>query len=170
LSRSRVAETVVGLAVAGALAAAFFAVRARQAPALGDASGSALPDLTRKDATLDLGDVRIRVSAGPRPLLALAPNRFRFRAEGRDGAVDLAGAVLSFTMEMPMGDHRRPLVAAADGWQEAEAALPVCISARRRWLGTLDFTAAGRPRQARFAFDLTPPRAPAAPSPSPVAP
>jgi hypothetical protein len=162
----RIAETVVGLAVAGALAAAFFAVRGRQAAPAEDASGSvALPDVTRADATLDLGDVRLRVSAGPRPLLALAPNRFRFRADRPGGPVELSGAVVSFTMEMPMGDHRHPLVATADGWQEAEAALPVCLSGRRRWLGTLDFALDGRPRSARFAFDLTPPRskAPAAP-------
>lgn len=162
MSLSRIAETVAGLAVAGALAAAFFAVRGRQAPPAEDgAARAALPDVTRSDATVDLGDVRLRVSAGPRPLLALAPSRFRFRAEADGGgAIALAGGVVSFTMEMPMGDHRHPLVAAPDGWQETEAALPVCISGRRRWFGTLEFEAAGRPRQVRFAFDLAPPRPP----------
>ncbi len=161
MSLARIGETVAGLAVAGALAAAFFAVRGRQAPPAEDrAAHAALPDVTRSDATVDLGDVRVGVSAGPRPLLALAPNRFRFRAAAPGGGpVDLAGAVVSFTMEMPMGDHRHPLVAADDGWQVAEAALPVCISGRHRWLGTLDFTLDGRSRSARFAFDLTPPDA-----------
>jgi hypothetical protein len=77
-----------------------------------------------------------------------------------DGAaVALAGAVVSFTMTMPMGDHRHALAPAGDGWHEAEVALPLCPSGRRRWLGTLAFTLAGRARTARFAFDLAaPPR------------
>jgi hypothetical protein len=155
LTRSRVAQTVLGLAVVAAIAAVSFAVRQRQA-APGGSAGD-LPDVTGEDAALDLGDVRILVSAGPRPLLAFAPNRFRFRAESGGAPVALAGAVLSFTMAMPMGDHRHALVDAADGWQEAEAALPLCPSGKRRWLGTLDFTLGGRARTARFAFDLAPP-------------
>jgi hypothetical protein len=165
LSRAGVAETVVGLAVVAGLAAAYLAVRERQSPAAERATPAGeLADVTRADAVIDVGDFRLRVSAGPRPLRALAPNRFRFRAEGAGGPRALEGAVVSFTMEMPMGDHRHPLVAAADGWQEAEAALPVCLSGRRRWFGTLGFTLDGRPRSARFAFDLTPPRAGAAPA------
>jgi hypothetical protein len=160
LRSPRVAETVVGLAVVVAIAAAAVAVRQRQAARDG-APAADLPDVSREDATLDLGDVRITVSAGPRPLVAYARNRFRFRAE-RDGApVVLDGAVLSFTMTMPMGEHRHPLVPAPDGWHEAEAALPLCPSGKRRWVGTLDFTLAGRARSARFAFDLAaPPRRP----------
>ena len=111
--------------------------------------------------TLDLGDVRILVSAGPRPLRAFSRNRFRFRAEASGAPVLLAEAVVSFTMAMPMGDHRHALVLAPDGWQEAEAVLPLCPSGNRRWFGRLDFTLAGRARSARFAFDLAaPPRRP----------
>jgi hypothetical protein len=153
LRTPRVAETVLGLAVVAAIAAVFFAVRPRRAAPDADP-----PDVTRADAVLDLGDVRVAVSAGPRPLLAFARNRFRFRAESGGAPVALAGAVVSFTMTMPMGDHRHPLAAAEDGWQEAEAVLPLCPSGKRRWFGTLDFTLAGRPRSARFAFDLAPPR------------
>jgi hypothetical protein len=161
---SRSAETAIGLAVAAALAAAVLAVRHRQAPrggspeaTTGGAPAADLPDLTREDAALDLGDVRVAASAGPRPLFAFARNRFRFRAESGGAPVALESAVVSFTMAMPMGDHRHALVAAADGWQETEAVLPSCPSGRRRWFGTLDFALAGRARSARFAFDLAPP-------------
>jgi hypothetical protein len=167
LSRPRRAETLVGLAVAAALAAAFLAVRGRPStgagpPAGGDAAPAGLPDVTRADAVVDVGDLRLRISAGPRPLLAFARNRFRFRAEGHGRPVVLADAVVSFAMEMPMGDHRHPLALAAEGWQEAEAALPLCLSGGRRWIGTLDFVEDARPRSVRFAFDLAPPLGPAA--------
>jgi hypothetical protein len=153
---SRGAQAVLGLALAAAIAAASYAVRQRQAATAGPGGD---PDVSREDAVLDLGDVRLAVSAGPRPLLAYARNRFRFRAE-RDGApVVLDGAVLSFTMTMPMGEHRHPLVAAPGGGQETLAALPLCPSGKRRWFGTLDFTLDGRPRSLRFAFDLEPPSA-----------
>jgi hypothetical protein len=160
LSLSRGSRTVLGLAVAAALAAAALAVRQRQAARDGSPSAD-VPDVSRVDATLDLGDVRIVVSAGPRPLLAFARNRFRFRAEAGGAPVALADAVVSFTMAMPMGDHRHELVPASDGWQDAEAVLPLCPSGQRRWFGRLDFTLAGRARSARFAFDLAaPPRRP----------
>jgi hypothetical protein len=152
LRLSRRAETVLGLIVAAALAAAFVAVRGRRAAAV-------VPDVSRQDALLELGDATLRLSAGPRPLVAFAKNRYRVRAERRGAPVPLGDAVLSFTMEMPMGDHRHPLAAAADGWQEAEAVLPSCVSGNRRWLATLSFTLDGRPQAARFAFDLEPPSA-----------
>jgi hypothetical protein len=156
LKRSRVAEIVLGLVVAAAIVAVSFAIRQRQAP--GDGSPAAdVPDVSRADATLDLGDVRITVSAGPRPLLAFSRNRFRFRAEKGGAPVALADGVVSFTMTMPMGDHRHALVPAGDGWQEAEAVLPLCPSGNRRWLGDLGFTLDGRAHSARFAFDLNPP-------------
>jgi len=163
LRLSRGQQTALGLAVAAALAAAALAVRQRQAAPAGAPAADA-PDVSRADATLDLGDVRVAVSASPRPLLAFARNRFRFRAE-RDGApVVLDGAVLSLTMTMPMGDHRHALVPAKGGWLETEAVLPLCPSGRRRWFGTLDFTFAGTARSVRFAFDLSPPtREPGAP-------
>jgi len=156
LRRLRFGETVVGLAVVVAIAAASLAVRQRQAARDGSPAAD-VPDVSRRDATLDLGDVRIVVSAGPRPLLAFARNRFRFRAEAGGAPVALAEAVVSFTMAMPMGDHRHVLVLAPDGWQEAEAVLPLCPSGNRRWFGRLDFTVAGQARSARFAFDLAEP-------------
>jgi hypothetical protein len=164
MSLSRGAETLLGLVVAAALAVAVLAVRERHAarggsPGAGSGGAPAadVPDISRADATLDLGDVRITVSAGPRPLVAFSRNRFRFRAEASGAPVVLADAVVSFTMTMPMGDHRHALVPAAEGGQEAEAVLPLCPSGKRRWFGTLDFTLAGRARSARFAFDLEPP-------------
>jgi hypothetical protein len=161
MSLSRGAETLLGLVVAAALAVAVLAVRERHAGSPAAVSGGApaadVPDISWVDATLDLGDVRITVSAGPRPLLAFSRNRFRFRAEASGAPVVLADAVVSFTMTMPMGDHRHALVPAADGGQEAEAVLPLCPSGKRRWFGRLDFTLDGRARSARFAFDLAPP-------------
>jgi len=165
LRLARGAEAVVGLAVVAALAVAFVAVRERRTPGVSTpfaesaATAADVPDVTGSDATLDLGDVRVLVSAGPRPILAFARNRFRFRAE-RDGApVALGDAVVSFTMTMPMGDHRHALAPATDGWHEAEAALPLCPSGARRWIGTVDFTLGGRARSARFAIELAaPPR------------
>ena len=156
MRRLRVAETVVGLAVVVAIAAAPATVRQRQAARDG-APAADVPDVSRADTTLDLEDLRIAVSAGPRPLLAFARNRFRFRAEASGAPVLLAEAVVSFTMAMPMGDHRHALVLAPDGWQEAEAVLPLCPSGNRRWFGRLDFTVAGQARSARFAFDLAEP-------------
>jgi hypothetical protein len=164
---SRRAETLLGLAVAVGLAAAFLALRDRPwtgagTPAAAGGTPADVPDVTRADAVLDVGDLRLRVSAGPRPLLAFARNGFRVRAERHGSPVVLADAVVSFTMEMPMGDHRHALSVGADGWQEADAALPLCMSGRRRWIGTLDFTVDERPRSIRFAFDLAPPPGPSA--------
>lgn len=158
MRRSGVTEVVLGLVVVAAIAAVSLAIRQRQAP--GDGSPAAdVPDISQADVTLDLGDVRIVVSAGPRPLRAFSRNRFRFRAEKGGVPVALADGVVSFTMSMPMGDHRHALVPAADGWQEAEAVLPLCPSGNRRWFGDLDFTLDGEARSARFAFDLDgPPR------------
>ena len=156
MRRARATEIVLGLLVVVVIAAVSFAIRQRQG--LGDGDDVVVvADVSRADATLDLGDVRIAVSAGPRPLLAFSRNRFRFRAERGGAPVALADGVVSFTMTMPMGDHRHALVPAADGWQEAEAVLPLCPSGNRRWVGRLDFTLDGRARSARFAFDLDAP-------------
>jgi hypothetical protein len=159
------AQAILGLAVAALLAATALAVRARHAasvgppdPAPGRAAGEVV-DVSGSDATLDLGDVRVLVSAGPRPLAAFARSRFRVRVESDHGAVPVRDPVVTFAMTMPMGDHRHALAAGADGWQEAEAVLPSCVSGNRRWLATLSFTLDGRPRTVLFAFDLEPPAA-----------
>ncbi len=94
---------------------------------------------------------RGRVRSSRSPATASASGR---KAGG--APVALADAVVSFTMSMPMGDHRHALVPASDGWQEAEAVLPLCPSGKRRWFGRLDFTLGGRARSARFAFDVAP--------------
>jgi hypothetical protein len=162
LKLPRAGETVLGLTLVAALAAAFVAVRERQVatgrePALDAAAASGAPDVTVADAILDLGDVRVRLSAAPRPLRAFTRLRFRFRAERQGVAVSPTGAVLSFAMAMPMGDHRHALQPSGDAWQEAEAVLPLCPSGARRWFGTLDFRLDGREHSTRFAFELAPP-------------
>jgi hypothetical protein len=186
LTPARIAETVLGLAVVAALAATAFVVRHRRdvdrAPAVtagadaassqrpaGEPPGADVPDLTRADATLEVGPLHIRASASPRPPRAFTRMRFRFRVEDRGagsaGAADgptvppapLAEARLSFTMSMPMGDHHYRLAAAPDGWHEAEVVLPLCASGDRRWFGRLDFTLEGRARSARFTLALDDP-------------
>jgi hypothetical protein len=161
LRLSRTAETVLGLAVVAAIAATAFFVRQRQTVSseIGGTGAVSTPadvvDVSRSDAVVEVGDVRVFVSAGPRPLVAFARNRFRFRAERAGAPVTLAGASVSFTMTMPMGDHRYTLRPSTGGWQEAEAVLPTCLSGHRRWFGRLDFQLEGQTRSARFAFDLT---------------
>jgi hypothetical protein len=114
-------------------------------------------DVTAADATVDAGGVGITFSIASRPAVALAEMRVRIRAESRGSAVALEGTRISFEMTMPMGDHRYSLVPGKDGWQEAEVVLPLCRSGKRRWFATVEGTAAGRLRSARFRLDLAPP-------------
>lgn len=167
-------DTAVGLAVVALIVAGSLVARGRQVPrattppapvpAGAVATPSSPPDVTAADATVDLGEIRVLVSAGPRPLRPFARNRYRFRAEVGGQPVRLEEASISFTMSMPMGDHRYSLLPAAEGWQEAEAVLPLCPSGKRRWFGDLAFRLAGKARSARFQFDLKPePQAAASP-------
>lgn len=115
-----------------------------------------LPDVTLADGSVDLGDVRLVLSA-ERPIVAFAKVRWRVRAESNGVPVPLEGGRLSFEMTMPMGDHRYSLVPSADGWQEAEVFLPMCRSGNRTWFATVEGTVAGKPRTAMFRLGLTPP-------------
>ena len=161
-------ETLLGLVVLALLAGGVFWARTRgpaekAAPAATPGAVSApdvpLPDVTLADASVDLGDVRLVLSA-ERPVVAFAKSRFRVRAEAAGAPVALEGGRLSFEMSMPMGDHRYTLVPGAEGWQEAEVVLPMCKSGRKTWYATLEGTVAGKPRTARFQLDLTPPSSP----------
>ena len=158
-------DIVAGLVVLGLLAAGVFWARppspsAGRLPAAsaGQASSdAAIPDVTLADGAVDGGDVRITLSITPKPPVAFAKTRIRVRAESRGSAVAFEGGMISFEMTMPMGDHRYSLVAGESGWQEAEVVLPLCPSGKRRWYATVEGTAAGRPRTARFRFDLASP-------------
>ncbi len=168
-------ETLLGLVVLAAVLGGVWWARARSragapppssAPASASAASGAaeasLPDVTLADASVDLGDVRIVLSAG-RPIVAFAKSRFRVRAEKDGTVVPFGDGHISFQMTMPMGDHRYSLLGGEDGWHEAEAVLPLCKSGKRRWFATFEGTVAGKPRTARFRLDLTPPsEAPAA--------
>ena len=151
-------STLLGIAVLAVLAAGAWWARAPSptAPAaLAQASGSDdLPDVTLAAATADTGGVRITLSLTPNPPVAFATFRTRVRAESAGSVVSLEGARVSFEMTMPMGDHRYSLVPGDDGWQEAEAILPRCMSGNRRWYTTVEGIVAGRPRTARFRLDL----------------
>jgi hypothetical protein len=160
-------STLLGLVVLGLVAMGVFLARLRPpsppaehvpAASAGQASeDDALPDATLADAVADAGGVRITLSLTPRPPVAFGKIGVRVRAEAGGSAVALEGGRISFEMTMPMGDHRYSLVPGDQGWQAAEVVLPLCGSGERRWYATVEGTAAGRPRAARFRLDLTPP-------------
>jgi hypothetical protein len=159
-----VKPTLLGLAVLAVLAAGAWWARSPTPPAATDQAaadpafgGDDLPDVTLASATVDAGGVGITLSLSPNPPVAFASTRVRVRAESTGSVVSLEGARVSFEMTMPMGDHRYSLVAGQDGWLEAEAVLPRCMSGNRRWYATVEGTVAGQPRSARFRFDLAPP-------------
>jgi len=171
-------ETLVGLLVLAALGAGVWWARGRSeaerapaaaptnTPAAAPVDPSTLPDVTLADASVDAGGVRLALSPD-RPILAFTKVRFRARAESNGAVVPLEDGRLSFEMTMPMGDHRYRLVPGADGWQEAEVTLPMCMSGKRTWFATLEGKAAGAPVSARYRLDVTPPAE--APAPSPAA-
>jgi hypothetical protein len=126
----------------------------------GAAPATGVADLTGADITVAAADLFVQVTAPNRPLRAFSPNRLLFRvARQADGSncVTPADPLVSFTMAMPMGDHRYALVPAQTrGWYQADVVLPACPSGNRRWFGTLEFVDAGAPRRAQFVFDLAP--------------
>lgn len=169
-------ETLLGLVVLGLVVAGVLWARGRSLPvesgqgepaparrANDPATEAALPDVTLADASVDLGDVRIVLSVSPRPTYGFAKNRFRVRADSQAGPVALEEGRISFEMSMPMGDHRYTLVPGAEGWQEAEAVLPLCGSGKRRWYATVEGTVSGKARTALFRLDLAKPEAAPAP-------
>ena len=123
-------------------------------------SDEAMPDVTRGEASMNVGDVRVTLTVAPHPPIAFQENRFRVRVESANGPVFLEDGRISFEMKMPMGDHRYSLVAGADGWQEAEVVLPMCGSGNPRWYAVVEGSVAGQPRTARFRFDLAKPAQP----------
>lgn len=172
-------ETLLGLLVLAALAGGVWWARTRSgatntpaagspaAPAAAPDDPATLPDATLADASVDLGDVRLVLSAD-RPVVAFAESRFRVRAEKDGSAVPIGDGHLSFEMAMPMGDHRYALVGDEDGWHVAEVVLPMCKSGNRTWFATLEGTVAGTPRTARWRVDLTPAAEAPPPPPAPA--
>ncbi len=172
-------ETVVGLVVLGLVLAGVYWSRLRPGTHEGASAGrashdmalpgahgdgsatddAALPDVTATDASVDVEGVRVTLSVAPRPPVAFATKHFRVRAEANGVPVALAQGQISFEMKMPMGDHRYSLVAASDGWQEAEVVLPFCPSGNPRWYATVTGSVDGRAVAARFRVDLTKPGA-----------
>lgn len=172
-------ETLLGLLVLAAVLGGVWWARSRSdaknAPAAGSPAApeaapvdpATLPDATLADASVDLGDVRLVLSAD-RPVVAFAKARFRVRAEKDGSAVPIGDGRLSFEMAMPMGDHRYSLVGGEDGWHVAEVVLPMCKSGKRTWFATLEGNVGGTPVTARWRVDLTPPaEAPPPPAPAP---
>lgn len=172
-------DTLLGLLVLGAVLGGVLWARSRSgagnapadvpgsAPAAAPVDPATLPDATLADASVDLGDVRVVLSAD-RPVVAFAKSRFRVRAEKDGAAVPIGDGHLSFEMAMPMGDHRYALVGGEDGWHVAEVLLPMCKSGKRTWFATLEGNVAGQARTARFRIDLTPAAEAAAPPPTPA--
>jgi hypothetical protein len=173
-------ETLLGLLVLALVLGGVWWVRGRRlaekkppaAPASATKSGARAvkvvtatetPDVTLADQTADAGGVRLSLSVATRPILAFTKARFRVRADAGGVPMNLSYTHLIFEMTMPMGDHNYRLIPAADGWQEAEVVLPACQSGNRRWYATVEGTAGGLRRSARFQFDLTPASSPPAP-------
>jgi len=167
----RIRETLLGLVVLGlVLGGVFWAHGRGHPPVLSNSAGrgaadAAVPDVTRADGTVEVGDVRVTLSVTPRPPVAFTKQRVRVRVESAGGSLALAGGRVSFEMAMPMGEHRYTLVPGDDGWLEAEVVLPFCTSGNPRWYAVVAGTVAGRPTAARFRFDLTRPGAAAALAP-----
>jgi hypothetical protein len=157
-----VKTTLLGITVLAVLAAGAWWARSPSPTAtatVDTTSGDdALPDVTLAEATADGGGVRITLSLSPNPPVAFEKIRVRVRVESAGSATVLEGGRITFEMTMPMGDHQYSLVPADRGWQEAEVVLPSCPSGNRRWYATVEGTAAGRPRLARFRLDLKPTR------------
>lgn len=172
-------DTLLGVLVLAALAGGVWWARSRSgatntpaagspaAPAAAPVDPATLPDVTLADASVDLGDVRLVLSAD-RPVVAFAKSRFRVRAEKDGSAMPIGDGRLSFEMAMPMGDHRYSLVGGEDGWHIVEAVLPMCKSGKRTWFATLEGSVAGQPRTARWRVDLTPAAEAAPPPPAPA--
>ena len=150
--RSRTADTG---SVPGEQTAPSSAGQRASARAAGD---DALPDVTLAEGTADVGGVRITLSVTANPPVALATFRVRARADANGAPAALEGGRVSFEMAMPMGDHRYALAPGEEGWQEAEVALPRCMSGKRRWYATVEGTVAGQLRSARFRLDLSVPQ------------
>ncbi len=128
----------------------------------------ALPDVTLADGSVEVGGVRLVLSA-ERPILAFSKVRWRARAESGGAPVALEDGRLSFEMTMPMGDHRYALLPGAGGWQEAEVVLPMCRSGSRTWFATLEGKVGGKPVSSRFRLELSPPPEEPAPAATPAA-
>jgi len=139
---------------------------ARQAPSARASADEAVPDVTRSDASIEQGGVRITLSIAPRPPVAFTKLRVRVRVESPSDRAPSAPAIeppaledarVSFEMTMPMGDHRYRLVPGSGGWHEAEVVLPFCASGNPRWYAIVQATVNGKPSTARFRLDLVRP-------------
>lgn len=159
-------KTVIGIVVVAALAAGVWwtstSRRMGMAPTAATVPetsfGADLPDVSLHDASVDAAGATITMAVSPNPPVAFAKTRVRVRADVNGTPALLEQGRVTFEMEMPMGDHRYTLVAASDGWLEADVALPRCMSGRRRWVATVDGQVAGTPRTARFRLDLAVPK------------
>ena len=177
-------ETLLGaIVLALVLAGGYWARTARQVPATpGDGATStpsspgpgagpggasrpagtragdlALADITTADASEEIAGITLTVSVTPRPPVAFARQRFRVHVVAGGVAAQFDDGVIAFDMAMPMGEHRYTLVAASDGWYEAEVVLPHCPTGDALWHATVEGTVGGRPVKARFRFDLATP-------------
>lgn len=160
----RLREILLGLAVAGLVAGGVFWARGRTAlPESSAPAGAELTDVTRADAVVRFDDLALTIGVEPRPAAAFTPHRWRLRAVRRGAPLPIEEGRLRFEMAMPMGEHRYTLVAAGDGWQEAEVILPSCPSGQRRWFANFEGSIGGVPRQARVQIDLAPAAARAEP-------
>ena len=159
----RYRDALLGVLVLAVLAAGAWWVRGRQTPDASVTASGSVPDVTRADASVDVGDLRFTLSILPRPPVAFDTLKLALRVTDRSGTtavVPVEGLSLAFQMKMPMGDHRATWVPAGEGRYQAEVTLPMCGTGDPRWFAIVGGTVAGRPVSAVFRFDLSPPREP----------
>lgn len=95
-------------------------------------------------------DLHLALQLGP-PVRPLVPFDVALSV---DGVVpDEESLVIDFRMEgMDMGLNRYRLLHRGNNHYVATVTLPVCTTSRMDWYALVEFTAAGRPYQARFPF------------------
>ena len=158
--RVRARDTILGLAVLALVLAGVVATRGRRHAGTTTPEGAAenmMPDVTRADGTVDLGDARLTLSVSPRPPVAFARQHVRVRVESNGAPLALEDGRISFEMAMPMGDHQYVLAPEDDGWTTAEVVLPLCLLESQRWRALIEGTVAGRRRAVTFQLELAPP-------------
>ena len=117
-------------------------------------SDGAMPDVTRGEASMNVGDARVTLAVEPGPPVAFRENRFRVRVESASGPMSLEDGRISFEMKMPMGDHRYSLVAGRTGGRRRRSCSPSARAAIRGGTPPSKARSAGEPYTARFRFDL----------------
>jgi hypothetical protein len=151
---------VLALVIGGSLA-----VRAGWMPhagaAITDAGAPAAGQPTELTAagssTVDVNGLHVRLRASTWPVAALRDTTFDVQVQADGGPSAFSDGVLSFAMQMPMGEHRYRLIQTSPDRWTATVVLPACPSGASRWTATLEGRVGDQPLRASFTFDLARP-------------